>query len=236
VPQILFLLTPYIDKEPCQLKPLAVACQLIEFYKAYLYLLVPGCDLAQSPPKLRGYQFRVFQGHIKENVGSGGQIVRYGSFIHMPHIIELVADPLINPALPACSRRHVHRINRTGGIEISVLFLGRCYKNHEAVNIVAKLRIRRLEERPARPFNDFEYIRVIVPLPGVLSLLQSSRNGEIVYAAGFFAFTEDIRNGNSPVSVYDRFPEAVIYCDCLQGRGLQPARLFLHRPGGAAAA
>lgn len=78
----------------------------------------------------------ILNGNIEKIPFTGGLIVGNGTLDHMPQVIELVAQIFhSHPTLLPCPVMRMFRIHRTGGIQISVRFLGSGYNSENTIDV-----------------------------------------------------------------------------------------------------
>ena len=122
----------------------------------YIFLLFgPVADFAADT-------IGIFNGNIKEVSLSGSLIMRYGSFDHVPQIVEFMAQVLYGyPAFFSCPVVRMLRVHGTGGIEIAVRFLGSGNNDEYTVDVFLQLLVRIGLQGVTGSFYCFVYVGIV---------------------------------------------------------------------------
>ena len=133
-----------------------------------------------------------------------------GSFVEMARVVEFVAVDLL-PTTGAPPTRQTGAAVGDAGSQVAIFLLGCSDDGDDTVEVMVELGIVVCSERIGRTLDDLVGIGVVErEVAAMLTLLQSTGNGEVVEATIDFALMESRRDADDAIGLDAWSPKSII--------------------------
>ncbi len=150
------IMAALIKEESGQVKIRAISRHPVQLGQADLDLLVARESTSFARAECPDKQVGVLDSDVQESPLSGRQVVSDGGFIHVAHVVQLMAYAQVGPALFAGSRGEIFGIVSPRRVEVAIGLLGHADDDDKIIELVLELRIGMQHQRVRYAFHDLE--------------------------------------------------------------------------------
>ncbi len=200
-----------VEEELGQIEMIAAAGDAGELGQADLDLLVAGEAAAEAGAASEGPQEQVgvLEGDVEESPLAGGLVVGDGRFVHVPGVVELVADAEVGPALGAGPGGRVGGVVGAGRVEVAVRLLGQGDDADELVEASLEGRVGVKMEGVGGGLHGLVDVGVVEAAALVGAGHEAGGLAEVVDPAGLLVHPEGEGDGDGAVGLEAGGPEIV---------------------------
>ena len=162
-----------------ELQPAFVSGLAVQLRQAHFDDLVPGGDARIVAAEVAVHELGRLYRHVKQRAVAGRLVIRRGTFVEVPQVVQLVAQVrIVQPALlvdPLVRRRiRVHRAER---VQVAVGLLRRLNMLNDVLHLRLQLRVRVRLERIRRALQELVDVRVVERQRGRRPVLERRFSG-----------------------------------------------------------